>query len=248
MNKIITSFARWLINGLDKTVSWLERKDYADATQSKFVDLAPTDKADKTGSYSEALRFATNNPKISNIALTGPYGSGKSSVIQSFLKTYRRPVLHISLATFITEVKTQIATVDRQAIERSILQQMLYGADANNLPLSRFKRIQSPGIWSIFKSLYIMLGMFALWYVFHQREDVISGNYFTPIAFENSVNLGLFVLAATFLWVVLHHFYVASFGLSLKGISLKDVEIKPACDNESSILNRHLDEIVYFFQ
>lgn len=250
MNKIITSFLHWLIKRLDKTVFWLERKDYADAMQSKFVDLAPTDDADKTGSYSEALRFATNNPKISNIALTGPYGSGKSSVIQSFLKTYRRPVLHISLATFITEaeVKAKIETIDRQAIERSILQQMLYGADANNLPLSRFKRIQSPGIWSIFKSLYIMLGMLALWYVFHQRENVISGNYFTPIAIENSVNLGLFVFAAIFLWVVLHHFYVASFGLSLKGISLKDVEIKPACDDESSILNRHLDEIVYFFQ
>ena len=248
MNKTITSFVRRLIKGLDSIVSWLERKYYADDMQSKFVDLAPTDDADKEGTYSEALRFATNNPKISNIALTGPYGSGKSSIIQSFLKTYRRPVLHISLATFITEADTKADAVDRQEIERSILQQMLYGADANKLPLSRFKRIQSPGVWSIFKSLYILFGMFSLWYVFHQREDVISGTYFTPIVLENSVKLGLFVLAVIFLWGILHHFYVASFGLSLKGISLKDVEIKPACDDESSILNRHLDEIVYFFQ
>ncbi|MBT2916439.1 ATP-binding protein, partial [Vibrio anguillarum] len=174
---------------------------------------------DKAGTYSEALRFATNNSKISNIALTGPYGSGKSSIIQSFLKTYRRPVLHISLATFITEAETKAETVDRQEIERRILQQMLYGADANKLPLSRFKRIQSPGVGSIFKSLYILLGMFALWYVFQQREGVISGTYFKPIAFENSVNLGFFVFATAFLWWILHHFYVASFGLSLKGIS-----------------------------
>ncbi|MCA0934260.1 ATP-binding protein [Vibrio alginolyticus] len=247
MNKIITSFVRWLIKGLDKTVSWLEQKNASDM-QSKFVDLAPTDDADKAGTYSEALRFATNNSKISNIALTGPYGSGKSSIIQSFLKTYRRPVLHISLATFITEAETKVETVDRQEIERSILQQMLYGADANKLPLSRFKRIQSPGVGAIFKSLYILLGMFALWYVFQQREGVISGTYFKPIAFENSVNLGFFVFATAFLWRILHHFYVASFGLSLKGISLKNVEIKPACDDESSILNRHLDEIIYFFQ
>ncbi|MFA0133919.1 ATP-binding protein [Vibrio splendidus] len=248
MNKTITSFIRWLIKGLDTTVSWLEQKKHVNDMQSKFVDLAPTDEADKAGSYSEALRFATNNPKISNIALTGPYGSGKSSIIQSFLKTYRRPVLHISLATFITEADTNVEAVDRQEIERSILQQMLYGADANKLPLSRFKRIQSPGVWSIFKSLYILLGVLALGYVFHQREGVINGTYFTPIALENSISLGLFVLATAFLWQVLHHFYVASFGLSLKGISLKNVEIKPACDDESSILNRHLDEIVYFFQ
>jgi len=82
-------------------VSWLESKDRAADTQSKFVDLAPTDEADKAGVYSEAILFATNNPKVSNIALTGPYGSGKSSIIQSFLKKYRRPALHISLASFV---------------------------------------------------------------------------------------------------------------------------------------------------
>ncbi|MGR2849192.1 hypothetical protein ABMX62_19300 [Vibrio vulnificus] len=157
MTKIISSFLRHLIQGLDRAVSWLERKNHAKDMQSKFVDLAPTDDADKTGSYSEALGFATNNPKISNIALTGPYGSGKSSIIRSFLKTYRRPALHISLATFIAEIDTKAETLGRQEIERSILQQMLYGADANKLPLSRFKRIQSPSVWSIFKWLCCLI-------------------------------------------------------------------------------------------
>jgi hypothetical protein len=47
---------------------------------------------------------------------------------------------------------------------------------------------------------------------------------------------------------VVHYFYVASFGVSLKSISLKNVELSPAAADQSSILNRHLDEIVYFFQ
>ena len=96
--------------------------------------------------------------------------------------------------------------------------------------------------------VYIMLGTLALWYVFHQREDIISGSFFVPLALSNWLNLGIFLLAASFLWVALHHLYVASFGLSLKSISLKDVEIKPTHDDQASILNRHLDEIVYFFQ
>ncbi|MCH4814053.1 ATP-binding protein [Vreelandella neptunia] len=248
MIKTTTSLTRWLANNLNSIVSWLESKDRSADMQSTFVDLAPTDEADKAGVYSEAIRFATNNVKVSNIALTGPYGSGKSSIIQSFLKTYRRPALHISLAAFVPEIDSGGEKVSRQEIERSILQQMLYGADANKLPLSRFKRIRSPGVWSIFKSLYIMLGILALWYVFHYREDIISGTFFIPLELSNGVNLGIFALAATFLWVTLHHFYVASFGLSLKSISLKDVEIKPAHDDQASILNRHLDEIVYFFQ
>jgi hypothetical protein len=248
MIKTITSLTRRLIKSLNSIVSWLESKDHSVDMQSKFVDLAPTDDADKAGIYSEAILFATNNAKVFNIALTGPYGSGKSSIIQSFLKKYQRPALHISLAAFVPEADTGNEKASRQEIEGSILQQMLYGADANKLPLSRFKRIQSPGVWSIFKSLYIMLGILALWYVFHKREDIISGNFFLPHSLSNWPKLGIFVLAATFLWVILHHVYVASFGLSLKSISLKNVEIKPAQDDQTSILNRHLDEIVYFFE
>ncbi len=248
MRKPIIALTRWLANSLNSIVSWLESKGRIADMQSKFVDLAPTDAADKAGVYFEAILFATNNAKISNIALTGPYGSGKSSIIQSFLKKYRRPALHISLAAFVPEADSSDDKVSRQEIERSILQQVLYGADANKLPLSRFKRIQSPGVGSVFKSLYITLGVLALWYVFHQREEIISGIFFIPLALSNWYNLGIFGVAVTFLWVTLHHFYVASFGLSLKSISLKDVEIKPAHDDQASILNRHLDEIVYFFQ
>ncbi|MBO1897603.1 ATP-binding protein [Shewanella sp. BF02_Schw] len=248
MIKIITFCRHLLSSWLSYIVSWLESFDHSDIEQSKFVDLAPTDEADKAGVYTEAILFATNNAKVSNIALTGPYGSGKSSIIQSFLKMYRRPVLQISLASFVPEADSGGDKVSRQEIERSILQQILYGADANKLPLSRFKRIQSPGVWSFLKSLYIMLGILALWYVFRQREDIISGKFLVPFEPSNWFHLGIFLLAATFLWATLHHFYVASFGLSLKSISLKDVEIKPASDDQASILNRHLDEIVYFFQ
>lgn len=248
IKKAIAGLTRWLANSLNSLSALLEREDRAIDMQSKFVDLAPTDEADKAGVYSEAMLFATNNPKVSNIALTGPYGSGKSSIIRSFLRKYQRPALHISLAAFVPETNTGDEEVSRQEIERSILQQMLYGADANKLPLSRFKRIQSPGFGAIFKSLFITLGVLALWYVFSQREDIFNGIFFDPLSLSNWFNLGSSLVALVFLWIAIHHFYVASFGLSLKSISLKDIEIKPANDDHTSILNRHLDEIIYFFQ
>ncbi|MDP9894307.1 hypothetical protein J2W32_003183 [Variovorax boronicumulans] len=248
MKKTLIYLTRGIANVLNSALSWLEDKDSSADTNAKFLDLAPTDKADKAGVYCEAILFATNNTKVSNIALTGPYGSGKSSIIQSFLKNYRRPALHISLAAFVPEANSDGEKVSRQEIERSILQQMLYGADANKLPLSRFKRIQSPGVLSILKSLYITLGILALWYVFSQRKDIVNGTFFIPFAFSNGFKLGIGAFAVIFLWIALHHFYVASFGLSLKSVSLKDVEIRPAHDDQTSILNRHLDEILYFFQ
>ena len=49
-----------------------------------FHDLAPTDEMDASKEYFKALDWALKNDKITNIALSGPYGSGKSSIIRGF--------------------------------------------------------------------------------------------------------------------------------------------------------------------
>lgn len=228
--------------------SWLTPRPAVTDGGSRFIDLAPTDKADEAGVYSAALMEATSNPRVMNIALTGPYGSGKSSIIQSFLKRYKRRALKISLAAFTPEAGSMGTAVGRQEIERSILQQMIYGADANRLPLSRFKRIQSPGQWSGLVSLFIVVGMVALWHLIQKRDAIMTGAFFRPLDVTNWYNLLAFAIGGLFIWRVFHQIYVASFGISLKSISLKDIEIAPRTESVESILNRHLDEIIYFFQ
>jgi len=228
---------------------------------SRFVNLAPTDTADEAGVYAKALETAIADPKVSNIALTGPYGSGKSSIIQSFLRKNKVSALQISLAAFLPEAIKADAdkadqdegepdrTVSKQEIERSILQQMLYGADANKLPFSRFKRIRSPGrCSSAVLSFYALIGAAAVWYLFQKRADILAGAYFLPFAISNWAHFAWFAVGASFVWVLLYQVYEASFGVSLKSISLKEIEIKPAETEGESILNRHLDEIIYFFQ
>lgn len=238
-------------------------KEEALPQSSKFVDLAPTSQADENGTYSEALNFATNNANVFNIALTGPYGSGKSSVIRTFLKEYKRKpsraALEISLASFVPDLEAghgepsvklngREHELSKQEIERSILQQMLYGADANKLPLSRFKRIQTPSWWAWAYSLLIMCGGATVWFLLQHKSEIVSGNFFEPFEKSNWFNLSAFVLGILFIWMIIHRMYIQSFGLSLKGISLKDVEIAPKAADGESILNRHLDEIIYFFQ
>lgn len=222
---------------------------------SQFVNLAPTDTADEAGVYAKALKAAIKDPKVSNIALTGPYGSGKSSIIQSFLNQNKISALQISLAAFLPEAIKAGADetvpdrkVSKQEIERSILQQMLYGADANKLPFSRFKRIRAPGRLSALLSLYALIGAAAVWHLFQKRDDILDGAYFLPLAKSNWPHFVWFAVGASFVWVILHQVYKASFGISLKSISLKDIEITPAAIAQESILNRHLDEIIYFFQ
>ena len=53
----------------------------------------------------EALNVAFKQKKIRNIALTGPYGSGKSSILETLITTLskERKPLHISLATLLVD-------------------------------------------------------------------------------------------------------------------------------------------------
>ncbi len=215
--------------------------------EPKFVDLAPTAKADNAEIYFEALDYATNNDDVLNIALTGPYGSGKSSVIKSFLARYPGAPLQLSLASFTSDAPNDTPG-RKQAIERSILQQILYGVEADRLPFSRFKRIRLPRPMSIWTSVLITAGLAGGWYLFNKQAEIVSGAFFDPFRLSNwfnYVSAGVFVV---FVVKIVHGVYTTSFGLSLKSISLKDVQIAPAAANEESILNRHFDEILYFFQ
>ena len=66
-----------------------------------YVDLAPTDDADNISEYLRALEWALNDKNITNIALAGPYGAGKSSIIETFLRIHPSiKYINVSLAMF----------------------------------------------------------------------------------------------------------------------------------------------------
>ena len=70
----------------------------------KFETMLPKKDVDLS-SYESALNHAMNSDEIRNIALSGSYGSGKSSVIRSYESVKNdRKFLHISLARFTEEV------------------------------------------------------------------------------------------------------------------------------------------------
>lgn len=56
---------------------------------SEYKDLAPISNAENVEEYLNALKWALDQKKITNIALAGPYGAGKSSIIDTFLEKYK---------------------------------------------------------------------------------------------------------------------------------------------------------------
>lgn len=56
---------------------------------SDYKDLTPLSDAENVEEYLNALKWALKQDKIKNIALAGPYGAGKSSIIDTFLEKYK---------------------------------------------------------------------------------------------------------------------------------------------------------------
>lgn len=56
---------------------------------SEYKDLTPISNAENVEEYLNALKWALDQKKITNIALAGPYGAGKSSIIDTFLEKYK---------------------------------------------------------------------------------------------------------------------------------------------------------------
>ena len=105
----------------------------------------------------EVLEHAISKGDIRNVALTGPYGSGKSSIIQTLMKEYDDTkgihYLPVSLATLQADEdgidncdndckhdENWTETLNRK-IEYSILQQLIYREKSEIVPNSRFRRI-----------------------------------------------------------------------------------------------------------
>jgi hypothetical protein len=218
--------------------------------RNSFVDLAPIDFADQDGLYREALRFAMHNASIRNVAITGPYGSGKTSVIKTFEKNSPYRFLNVSLATFSDPNSLSAPLPDSEQVdvtakvERSILQQMLYGAGSGTLPYSRFKRISRPGWVDLNAILFVSWGA-SVGLLYHNHDDLLK-------AFSSQTLEWVWIFTAAYALLYLARLVSkalqASHSLSVKKLSLQSGEVELDGIPESSILNKHLDEIIYFFE
>ncbi len=87
-----------------------------------------------------------NDPEVFNIAITGPYGSGKSTVLKSLKARFpnNHKYLTISLASLTgnrDDEEKDLDDKEQQKIEYSLLQQLIYREKPETLPNSRFRRI-----------------------------------------------------------------------------------------------------------
>src|SRR5690625_4350150 len=139
----------------------MSKEDYhfEKLTPIKNVELA---------AYKEALNFvfADENKDIKNVAISGPYSAGKSSVLETYKAEYPdRKYIHISLSYFeSTETEKESFNKERNAnedkqdsdssnevdgvvLEGKILNQLIHQSDQTKIPQSNFKLKHANSFW-----------------------------------------------------------------------------------------------------
>lgn len=239
-------------------------KSQVEGKELKFVKMTPIHDLE-IRNYEEALDYAFKEKDILNIAITGPYSSGKSSVISTYEKNCNKNTIHISLSKFssdkveekhkILPEKEQEEGVTKNELEGSIINQLIHKIPLDRIPLSNFKikpNVNDNSIRSI--SIKISIVVFSATYLlfFNTWKMHVSNIYFDP--YKTLLGLsgtsGFYILVVMFFLYFIYRFI--NFGTLkyierpfLKKVKLNNNEVELFTHEKDSVFDKYLDEIIY---
>ncbi|QEZ92889.1 hypothetical protein [Proteus sp. CD3] len=229
----------------------------------KFQKLTPVSDID-LGIYEDAINFAFDNDDLKNIAISGQYGAGKSSLVESYKKNHpNKKFVHISLAHFRTSEPTgtnepDSPPINATALEGKILNQLIHQINADDIPQTNFKVKKKVTSKSVFKNTFWMvffIGMILHVMLFEKWRDFVSllsdGWLKTLLIFTTKYDSLLIsgtisaILFCVFIYVLIRTQKNRNI---LRKISLQGNEIDIFEESEESYFDRYLNEVLYLFE
>ncbi len=266
-------FRLYLVKQLLRLTIWLKNKDKK--TESSVISLAPKVLSKEEDikiiqPYLDELERSLKEEGITNIAVTGAYGSGKSTIIKTFQSIHcEYEYLNVSLASFTdndengkkksskqkvngekdpVEQDTFNTNLERR-LEISILQQLFYHVKPSEIPDSRFKRINNNKWWE----LLLLSVSFVFWLIsvlllfkFNYVNKINPSTWHTSLSFDWVAFISIvffFTGVGFFAKYIIRLFSNSKINkLSIKG------ELELGDNVDKSVFNEHLEEIIYFFE
>lgn len=200
--------------------------------------------------YVSALERALKNTEVRNIALSGSYGVGKSSILRQLTTRLQGRAIEISLSTLAPTMRDSDSAVADQnltqtnRVQQEIVKQLLYRERPSNTPASRFHRIE-PFNYKRNICASVMIGfVIALVFLLAGWTERLSSILMNKEDIELWATTAIFLLAAIFVFL--------TFCFLHGKLRIKEVKAGPATvaldENSSSYFDQYLDEIVYLFQ
>ncbi|WP_315538116.1 hypothetical protein [Corynebacterium matruchotii] len=220
---------------------------------SELIVLSPHYDEKHHGLYAEKLEQAVLNPKVRNIALTGGYGAGKSSVIQGLIERIHsskelektHPIV-ISLPTIQVADESDFKNDRTDRIQREIVKQLLYRSNPRKMRGSQYRRITHVTAHQRVITCFIVAAFltFTFWLLakpdwhWHWAQGGSLWGYWQPIMVQ-AILWGL-TLYTDWVWVDKP---------TIKGLELGPTKLELEKNSSgSSYFDQCLNEIIYYFE
>lgn len=237
-----------------------------------FYDLTPTDDI-KLDIYEKAINFSLENNKILNIAISGSYGSGKSSLLESYKKNHpEKKFLNISLTHFNTTENTyknnsptseeNNYSKDKNLVpilEIKILNQLIHQISYEKIPQTHFKT-KRKFTKNELRSITIQILLFTLSSLytiyFDKWSSFISNlpkfqifNFFIKLIIYPYSRLICFFISFYLLGIFIYNLLKFQKTKNFfKKLNIQGNEIEISEESNDSYFDKYLNEVIYLFE
>lgn len=225
-----------------------------------FQKLTPINDADLS-IYEDALNFVFDNNDIRNVAISGAYSAGKSSVIETYKKHHKdKSFLHISLAHFksITGNEEPESETNESILEGKILNQLIHQINSNKIPQTNFKIKHKVKPKNIAGSVVLMMLFFITFFhitMFQKWSNFVSSisttwiNEILSRTTYNETRLISGTICIIILGVAITKITKIQMNRNmLKKIKLQGNEIEIFQESTDSYFDKYLNEVLYIFE
>lgn len=223
-----------------------------------FERLTPISDAD-LNVYEEAINYVFNNSDIRNVAISGAYSAGKSSILASYERKHSNlRLLHISLAHFEYPEYEDGTEIKESVLEGKILNQLIHQIPSEKIPQTNFrvkKKTSDNNIkWMTFEIVLflVMLIHFTFFDVWKKYVNALPNNLFKtiltistpPYALIGS-GITMVIIFSTFLYKLIR---TQKNKNVFRKLNLQGNEIEIFEESDDSYFDKYLNEVLYLFE
>lgn len=223
-----------------------------------FERLTPIDNMD-LNVYEEAIDYAFDNSDIKNVAISGAYSAGKSSVLASYKKKHSDlHFLHISLAHFKSPEQEDEVEVKESVLEGNILNQLIHQIPSEKIPQTNFRVKKKVSAKSIIKPtievvlFFIATIYFACFDIWKSYVNTLPNNLFKSILTLSTYQYALMVdgiLMVTLLLFIIYGLICVQKNKNVfRKLNLQGNEIEIFEERDDSYFDKYLNEVLYLFE
>lgn len=224
----------------------------------QFEKLTPIDNVD-LDVYEEAIDYVFENSDIKNVAISGAYSAGKSSLLASYKKKHNNlHFLHISLAHFKSPNQENETEVKESVLEGKILNQLIHQIPSEKIPQTNFRVKKKINAKSVTR-LTIRATLFFIAIIFFARFDAWK-SYVTTLPdndFKSILTLSVhqyalivdgLLIVALLSSLIYELIEIQKNKNIFRKLNLKGNEIEIFEESEDSYFDKYLNEVLYLFE